>query len=139
MYPIPIKPSTTNDKCAEIGNALFLLLPATRQCFTFTLSAANGKCAEIGKARRQWKLLQRSHVESRCLKTRVGQDRIFTPYMTVYLLCNFPAKNTIYTPCIYGSGQPYLKLNHHRIEVEVAERQSARSKKKVPVTYYGNP
>ena len=31
---------------------------------------------------------------------RVGQNRIYTPYMTVYLVI-FPAKNTVYTPFIH--------------------------------------
>jgi hypothetical protein len=35
----------------------------------------------------------------------VGQNRIYTPYMTVY--GDFPAKNTVYTPYIYGFGQTY--------------------------------
>ena len=37
-------------------------------------------------------------------------DRIFTPYIyTVYdrKFGDFPAKITVYTPYIYGSGQPY--------------------------------
>jgi hypothetical protein len=39
---------------------------------------------------------------------RVGQNRIYTLY-TVYdrILGDFPAKNTVYTPYIYGPGQPY--------------------------------
>jgi len=36
---------------------------------------------------------------------RVGQNRIYTPYDRILL--DFPAKNTVYTPYIYGSGQPY--------------------------------
>jgi hypothetical protein len=35
--------------------------------------------------------------------SRVGQNRIYSPYMT-----DFPANNTVYTPYIYGSGQPYI-------------------------------
>jgi hypothetical protein len=31
-----------------------------------------------------------------------------TLYMTVY--CDFPVKNAVYTPYIYGSGQPYIFL-----------------------------
>ena len=40
---------------------------------------------------------------------RVGQNRIYNIY-TVYdrIYGNFPAKNTVYTLYIYGSGQPYL-------------------------------
>jgi len=39
---------------------------------------------------------------------RVDQNRIHTPY-TEYdrILGDFPAKNTVYTPYIYGSGQRY--------------------------------
>jgi hypothetical protein len=36
---------------------------------------------------------------------RVGQNRIFTPYMTVYFLW-FPCQKYLKTPYIYGSGQP---------------------------------
>jgi len=32
--------------------------------------------------------------------------RIYAPYMTVYLVI-FPAKHTVYIPCVYISGQPY--------------------------------
>jgi len=41
--------------------------------------------------------------------SRVGQNRIYTPYIyTVYdrIFGDFPAKNTVYTSYIYGSGQP---------------------------------
>jgi len=31
---------------------------------------------------------------------------IYTPYMTVYLVVSLLAKNTVYTPYMYGSGQP---------------------------------
>jgi hypothetical protein len=37
------------------------------------------------------------------LMCRVGQNRIYTPYMTVYLVISLPN-----IPYIYGSGQPYL-------------------------------
>jgi len=56
---------------------------------------------------------------------RVGQNRICTPYMTVYSVnylsgipyihrkymvlanpSNFHAKNTVNTPCVHGSGRP---------------------------------
>jgi len=36
---------------------------------------------------------------------KVGQNRIYTPYMTVHLVISLP-KNTVYAPYIYGSGQP---------------------------------
>ena len=36
---------------------------------------------------------------------RVGQDRMYTPYMTVYLMISLP--KIPYTSYIYGSGQPY--------------------------------
>jgi hypothetical protein len=42
---------------------------------------------------------------------RVGQICVYALYMTVlYMHCkfgDFPAKNTVCTPYIYGSGQPY--------------------------------
>jgi hypothetical protein len=38
--------------------------------------------------------------------SRVGHNRIYAPYMTVF--GDFPADNIVYTPHIYGSGQPYL-------------------------------
>ena len=53
----------------------------------------------------------------RCLwcGSRVGQDRTYTPYMTVYLVMFLPIIPSRYTPYIYGSGQPYAvampKLN----------------------------
>jgi hypothetical protein len=40
---------------------------------------------------------------------RTGQNRIYTPYMTVYLVISQPKilqKYRIYTAYIYGSGQP---------------------------------
>jgi len=37
---------------------------------------------------------------------RVGQNRIYTPCMAVYLVISL-AKNAVYTPYIYGSGKPY--------------------------------
>jgi len=40
-------------------------------------------------------------------KNRVGQNRIYTPYDRIF--DDFPAKNTVYTPYIYGSGQPYTR------------------------------
>jgi len=38
------------------------------------------------------------------VNSRVGQNRIYTPYMTVYLMISLP--KIPYTPYIYGSGQP---------------------------------
>jgi len=38
------------------------------------------------------------------LLSRVGQNRIYTPYMTVYLVISLP--KIPYINCIYGSGQP---------------------------------
>ena len=38
---------------------------------------------------------------------RVGQNRINTPCMTVYLVVSLP-NLTVYALCIYGSGQPYI-------------------------------
>ena len=40
---------------------------------------------------------------------RVGQNRIYTPYMTVYLVipCQKDRMCTVY---IYGSGQPYIRV-----------------------------
>jgi len=40
---------------------------------------------------------------------RVGQNRIHTLYMTVYLAISLP--KTVYAPYIYGSGQPLSSLN----------------------------
>jgi len=38
---------------------------------------------------------------------RDGQNRIiYTVYDRIF--CDFPAKNIIHTPYIYGSGQPYI-------------------------------
>ena len=39
------------------------------------------------------------------LKFRVGQNRIYTLYNRIF--DDFPAKNTVYIPYIYGSGLPY--------------------------------
>jgi hypothetical protein len=41
---------------------------------------------------------------------KVGQNRIYAPYLTVYLVTFLP-KNTVYTPYIYiyGSGQPLFE------------------------------
>jgi len=38
---------------------------------------------------------------------RVGQNRIFTMYMN-RIFGDFPAKITVYTSYIYGSGLPYV-------------------------------
>ena len=38
--------------------------------------------------------------------TRVGQNHKYTVYDRVW--GEFPAKNTVYTPYIYNSGQPWL-------------------------------
>jgi len=40
--------------------------------------------------------------------SRVGKNHIHTPYMMVYdcIFGDFPAKNIIYIPYTYGSGQP---------------------------------
>jgi len=47
---------------------------------------------------------------------RVGQNRIYTPYMTVYLVVSLP-NFTVYTPYIYGSGQPYTcSLGSHKLD-----------------------
>ena len=37
---------------------------------------------------------------------RVGQNRIHTPYMTVYLVISLPKIPYIHRIYIYGSGQP---------------------------------
>jgi len=39
---------------------------------------------------------------------RVGQNRIYTPYMTVYLVLSLPK-----IPYIYGSSQPYIYTHIH--------------------------
>ena len=46
------------------------------------------------------------------LLQRVGQNRIVTLYMAVKLVISLP-KNTVYTPSIYGSSQPYLSTHTH--------------------------
>ena len=43
-----------------------------------------------------------------CSVIRVGQNRIYTPYMTVYLVISLPKIPYIHRIYIYGSGQPYL-------------------------------
>ena len=41
--------------------------------------------------------------------SRVGQNRIYAPYMTAYLVISLPkTPYIVYTPYIYGSGQPYI-------------------------------
>jgi len=37
-----------------------------------------------------------------CVCNRVGQNQIYT---CDRIFGDFPAKNTVYTPCMYGSGQ----------------------------------
>jgi len=49
---------------------------------------------------------QNTYTHARTHMYRVGQNRIYTPYMTVYLMKSLQ-KITLYTPYIYGSGQPY--------------------------------
>jgi len=39
--------------------------------------------------------------------SRVGQNRIYTPYMTVYLVISLQ-KMRVYTVYMYGSDQPYV-------------------------------
>ena len=39
---------------------------------------------------------------------RVGQNRIYAPYMTGYLVISLPKIPYIHHTCIYGSGQPYV-------------------------------
>ena len=39
--------------------------------------------------------------------SRVGQNRIYTPYMTVYLVISLPKLPYMHGICMYGSGQPY--------------------------------
>ena len=40
---------------------------------------------------------------------RVGQNRIYTLYITIYLVIS---KCTLYAPYIYGSGQPYIYIRY---------------------------
>ena len=44
---------------------------------------------------------------------RVGQNRIYAPYYD-RIFGGFPAKCTVYTPYMYGFGQPYL-FNNSRV------------------------
>ena len=39
--------------------------------------------------------------------SRVGQNRTYAPYMTVYLVISLPKIPYIHRIIIYGSGQPY--------------------------------
>jgi hypothetical protein len=39
--------------------------------------------------------------------TRVGQNRIYTPFMTVHLVISLP-EITCFTPYVYSYSQPYL-------------------------------
>jgi len=41
------------------------------------------------------------------LMYRVGQNRIYTHTVYDRIFDDFPARNTVYTPYTYGSGQPY--------------------------------
>ena len=45
---------------------------------------------------------------------RVGQNRIYAPYMTVYLVTSLP--KTPYIRRIYGSGQPYLYVSDNVVK-----------------------
>ena len=54
-----------------------------------------------------WRLSQADGHEGVWRITRVGQNHIYTPYMTVYLVVFLP-KYRIYTVYIYGSGQLYV-------------------------------
>jgi len=49
-----------------------------------------------------------NHTFRRVYIYRVGQNSIYTPYMTVYLVISQPKKYIHRTPYIYGSGQPYV-------------------------------
>jgi len=40
---------------------------------------------------------------------KVGQDCIYTPYMTVYLVISLP-KKSVFSLYMYGSGQPTYDL-----------------------------
>ena len=48
---------------------------------------------------------------------RVGQNRKYTPHMTVYMM-KFLSKIP-YTPYIYGSGQPYTYPTHTHTHARV--------------------
>jgi hypothetical protein len=47
----------------------------------------------------------------------VGKDRIYTPYMTVYLVISLPKIPYIHRIYIYGSGQPYVCYKRNRLDV----------------------
>ena len=51
---------------------------------------------------------------------RVGQNRIYVYTYTVFdrISGDFPAKNTVCTPYVYGSGQPYIWCKHTSISRE---------------------
>ena len=50
--------------------------------------------------------------------SRVGQNRIYISIHTVYdrIFRDFSVNITVYTPCIYGSGLPYVYVRH-RIDI----------------------
>jgi hypothetical protein len=51
---------------------------------------------------------------------RVGQNRMYTPYMTVYLAIFLPIiPYTVYTPYIYGSDQPYTFSKEQKQEAMI--------------------
>jgi len=58
-----------------------------------------------------------------CFVCRVGQNRI---HNTIYdcIFGDFPAKNTVYTPYIYGSGQPYL-YGHVSVNIKTMKSKAA--------------
>jgi hypothetical protein len=45
---------------------------------------------------------------------RVGQNRIYTPHVTVYLVFFLPELPYIHRIYMYGFGPPYTFLNHHQ-------------------------
>ena len=49
-------------------------------------------------------ILTRKHI------FRVGQNHAYTQYMTEFI-GDLPAKNTVSTQYMYGSGQPYINVS----------------------------
>jgi len=86
------------------------LTPSSVRCTTLApmrcLWGMSGICSLVHSAMHctwsEWHL-QHNTLSNALLMSRVGQNRIYTPYMAVYLVISVPK-----IPYIYGPGQPYL-------------------------------
>jgi len=63
-------------------------------------------CSQVNVCIAQGWVIRRIHIIRRTVFTRVGQNRTYTPYMTVYLVIFLPKLPYIHH--IYGLGQPYI-------------------------------